>query len=435
MRRIAVVLFLSLRAAADAPADAAAEHLKLAKDAQKAGLVEETASEAWAALRLVPDQAEAKALLDAVGPIRLGAWDEPTHAKFVAWSKKRATVRKDLAKKLSAAGNAAEKAGNAEEAKRLWEFAVAEEPDHAEARKKLGQAKADPVGWVSKEEAEKRAKGQLPYKDGWLPAKDAAAKRAVWEDAWEIRSAHFLVRTNASEKEGVGLAARAEELLHVIRRDVFGTVEPLVPDKPWVIFYFATREDLDAHIASAHDNKPFLKQLTGFHSPQDDTSHFCPPPPKMLQTLEDIVRHEATHHVLHRLYPAGIMNFKPGFWAWEGYACYCESIESRDGKLVAGRAAHSRFQDAKKEVEGGKFTPLAEFVQQDQNKLGNAYTQAAGIAHFLMHGGGGKWRGPFLDYLKIVSKGEAEAGSWEKAFGKKPEEMQAEWVAWIKALK
>jgi tetratricopeptide (TPR) repeat protein len=435
MRLRALVLLLAAPAAADAPSDAAAEHIKLAKDAQKAGLVEEAASECWAALRLVPDQADAKALLDQLGPIRIVAWDDATHGKFVGWSRRRAGVRKELAKKLAAAGQAEEKAGKAEEARKLWELAIAEDPDHAESRRKLGHAKADPVGWVPKEEADRRGKGQLPYKDQWLPAKEALAKRAKWDDAWEIRSAHFLVRTNSTEKEGVALAARCEELLHGIRRDVFGTVEPLASDRPWTVYYFATREDLDAHIASAHENKQFLKAMNGFHSPQDDISHFCPIEKGSLLTLDDLLRHEAGHHVIHRLHSSGIMNFKPGFWAWEGIACYFESLEVRDGKIVVGRGSFARFQAAKKEVEEGKAAPLAEFVAWDQNGLRDRYQQAAGLAHFLMHGGGGKWREGFLGYLTTVAKGEADAGSWEKAFGRKPAEMEGEWKTWMKGLK
>lgn len=431
------LLLLACRVAAATPEAALAEdHAKLAAEAEKLGLREEAALAAHAALRLAPEHVAAKALLEELGPVRVFEWPEPLHAKFVGWSKKRAGVRNAGAKKLATAATAAEKAGNADEAKRLRELAVAEDPDCAEARKAMGMEKVDVVGWVTKEEAAQRKKGLLPVGAEWLPAKDATARRAKWAEAWEVRSAHFLVRTNVSEKEGLAMAARAEELLVALRRELDGATDPMPPRAaPYEIHSYASRADLDAHIDTVHPGKAFLKSMAGFYSPQDKTSHFCPLSEKAISTLEDIVRHEATHHLLSDLWPNGGVHFKPGFWAWEGIACYFETIEVRDGKILTGRASHARLVTAKDDMQKGKFKTLEELAAADQSKLGSIYEQSAALAHFFMHSEGGKKREKFVEYLKVASKGDGDAGTWEKCFGKKPADMQTEWLAYLKGLK
>ncbi|KAF0242476.1 MAG: hypothetical protein FD180_3891 [Planctomycetota bacterium] len=438
MYRIGTVfLLLACGAAAATPESALAEdHAKLAAEAEKAGLREEASLEARAALRLAPDHAAVKALLEKLGPVRVIEWPDALHARFVGWSKKRAGIRMAGAKKLATAATAAEKAGNADEAKRLRELAIAEDPDCAEARKAMGMEKVDVAGWVTKEEAAQRRKGLLPVGAEWLPAKDAAARHGKWAEAWEVRSAHFLVRTNTSEKEGLAMAVRAEELLVALRRELDGLTDPLPPPAaPYEIHFYAARADLDAHIDTVHAGKAFLKSMGGFYSPQDKTSHFCPPAERSISTLDDLVRHEATHHLLSDLWPNAAMHFKPGFWAWEGIACYFETIEVRDGKILTGRASHARLVMAKDDMQKGKFKTLEELAAADQNGLGSVYEQSAALAHFFMHSEGGKKREKFVEYLKIVSKGDGDAGNWEKCFGKKPADMQAEWLAYLKGLK
>lgn len=434
-RLFAAVVLLSLPLAAGTPETAIAEeHAKLAAEAEKQGLREEAASEARAALRLAPEHAAAKALLEKIGPVQVIDWPDALHARYVAWSRKRATHSVGAAKKLATAGAEAQKAGNAEEGKRLLELALAEDPECAAARKALGFEKAD-VGWVTKEEAEKRKKGLLPVGAEWLPAKEATARRAKWPEAWEVRSAHFLVRTNTSEKEGAAMAARAEELIVALRRELEGETEPLPsPAKPWEIHSYASRADLDAHIDSVHAGKPFLKQMGGFFSPQDQVSHFCPPKENQISTLEDIVRHETTHHLLSDFWQASAPQFKPGYWAWEGVACYFETIEVKDGKILTGRRSHARLVMAKDDLAKGKFRALEELAVADQNKLGSMYEQSAALAHFFMHSESGKKRARFVEYLKTIGKGAGDAGTWEKCFGKKPADMQAEFEAYVKGL-
>ncbi|MCC6740177.1 MAG: hypothetical protein IT452_14115 [Planctomycetia bacterium] len=436
-RHVALVAVLALHAAAATPEAALAEeHAKLAAEADKQGLREEAATEARAALRLAPDHAAAKALLEKIGPVRVTEWPDALHGKYVAWSKKRAGQRVAAAKKLATAAEAAGKAGSADESKRLYGLALEEDPDCAAARKAMGFEKMDVVGWVPKEEADKRRKGLLPCGADWVPAKDAAARRAKWPEAWEVRSAHFLVRTNTSEKDGLAMAARAEELLIALRRELEGATDTLPPPAtPWEIHYFATRADLDAHIDSVHAGKAFLKQMGGFYSPQDKISHFCPPAERAISTLEDIVRHEATHHLLGDLWPLGASQFKPGYWAWEGIACYFETLEVKDGKILTGRRDHARLTVAKDDLAKGKFKTLEVLAGGDQNTLGGIYEQSAALAHFFMHSEGGKKRDKFVEYLKIIAKGSGEAGTWEKCFGKKPAEMQAEFEAYVKGLK
>ena len=428
----------ALRASADPESDLraslAGKHVELARQAMKEGLTEEALTECAAALALVPDQADAKAVMTQCGKPYVIGWDGGMHARYLAWSKKRDAMRHEAAGKWFALGGAAEKAGDAEGAKRLWRLATDFETDKADARKKLGEVKIE-SGWVSKEEADNRKKGLLEIGGQWLPAKDVLARRAKWEEAWEMKTAHFTVRTNASEADGRRLAARAEELLTAIRREIQGEAGPAPVDKPYVIFYFASREDMDAHIRDVHGDKAFLKQLTGFYSPQDDIGHFCPLPAGQINSLDDVVRHEATHQIVTRMFKAGIMNTKPGYWAWEGLAVYFESVEVKDRKVLTGNPQHLRFKTAKEALEKKETAPLEEFALWEQSKMGRGYEQAGSLVHYFLRAQNGALREKFVEFFGIEARGEADAGTFAKVFGKTPAQVQVDWAAWLKAMK
>ena len=83
----------------------------------------------------------------------------------------------------------------------------------------------------------------------------------------------------------------------------------------------------------------------------------------------------------------------------------------------------------------GKGLKLGELFALTQRDMGDHYDQAAGVAHFFMHAGAGEFRERFLNYIRIVHRGEAEAGTFESVFGQPPEDFDTPYRDYIKGLK
>lgn len=435
-----LVLFLAGASLADEPATLkwlTDEHLKLIGLARKDGLLDEALEETTleAKVKSWADPA-ARTVADIAGRPWITAWDDARHRKYLAFAEKRKAMRKAAAAKIVALGNEKKTAGDAELAARAWRWALRYDPESKEAHEKLGEAFVDKQGWFPKEEADRRKKGLLPIGAEWLPAKQVEARRAKWAEAWVVAGEHFEVTSNHSLAGAQDVLARAEEMYRAVVRELHGLAEPPVTEGLMKIYYFASRADLDEHDRTAHGDRPGLKQAPGFFSNEDRIGHFFPLPPGALNSLQDIVRHEGAHQVAYWIWKAqGQPPSRPHFWAWEGFATYFESVEVRDGKVLVGSPNHLRVKQFREEFAAGKHVPLAEFVTLDQRGVSGKYPQCAALTNFFMNAGEGKYREPFVAYVKVIHEARAEAGTFETAFGKKPAEFQAEWEAWVRALK
>ncbi|MBI2921301.1 MAG: DUF1570 domain-containing protein [Planctomycetes bacterium] len=413
------------------------EHMKLLGAARKDGLLEEALEEVRIESRVKcwSDPA-AKVAADVAGRPWITRWDDAQHRKYLAFAEKRKAMRKAAAAKIVALGNEKKTAGDAALAARAWRWALTYDPENKEAHEKLGEALVEKQGWFPKEEAEKRRKGLLPIGTEWLPAKQVEARRAKWAEAWVVAGEHFEVTSNHSLAGAQDVLARVEEMYRAVVRELHGLAEPPATEGLMKIYYFASRADLDEHDRTAHGDRPGLKQAPGFFSNEDRIGHFFPLPANALNSLQDIVRHEGAHQVAYWLWKAqGQPPSRPHFWAWEGFATYFESVEVRDGKVLVGSPNHLRVKQFREEFAAGKHVPLAEFVTLDQRGVSGKYGQCAALTNFFMNAGDGKHREKFVAYVKVIHEARAEAGTFETAFGKKPAEFQAEWEAWVRALK
>lgn len=369
------------------PADAVRKKLagEVAADAASAakeGLWEEARADFELALAFDDACEAARKGLDKLDGERFLNWSDAMHKKYVAWKAKREKSGRERAKKL------AEHLKDGEEIARL---VLRLDPGHKEARALLG--------------------------DG-------------------VKDEHFKVTCDAGEAEGRATLAWCEDTLRAFKREFHGLVEFKSPRGGMEVHHFKDRAGLDAHNRTAHGDRAGLKQAPGFFSTEDEMGHFCPVPAGVKNTLDEIIRHETTHQIAFYAMPAKDDPTKrPHFWAWEGLACYFETMQRRDGKLLLGRADHFRIRDGRDEVVKGTFTPWKEFVQATQAGVKGKYAQAATMAHFFMNAKRGAYREKFVEYARIIHEGAAEVDTFEKVFGAKPEHLQVEWVDYVKNLK
>lgn len=313
-------------------------------------------------------------------------------------------------------------------------------PDHRSVRLILGYVR-NGNDWVTPFEKEmQRRKYQWHEKYGWLPAahiaryekgeryvngrwKSAAQEAEIRRDfrnAWEIRTEHFLIKTNHSLEMGVKLATEMEDFYRYFHQTFvgfFNTPEQLNKlfqgarnffkrknGHQHVMHYYSTREE---YVNRLQKEIPQIGLTHGIYLFGDRISHFYHRPDAEgdLGTLY----HEATHQLF---YEAGIVSKnrevgeKNHFWAIEGIACYMESFEKKNDVFRSGNPKHIRFNAARyRLLQDNYYIPLETFASMGRNAFQTSpnispnYSQASGLSHFFMHAEGRKYRDAFISQL------------------------------------
>ena len=192
---------------------------------------------------------------------------------------------------------------------------------------------------------------------------------------------------------------------------------------------FKTRQEYAAHVAGAH---PKAATTLGLYDDKQRVAYFYGGDKSVYPTWY----HEATHQLFQEAI-AGTQN-EPGqernFWALEGTALYMESLAQHAGYWTVGGCEADRLQFARYRVLSGDLAlPLARLSAlsrdeiQKSDEIGRIYTQAAGLAHFLIDGEGGMYREASIDLLTAIYRGEDAANTLAKATGQPPETLDEQY--------
>ncbi|KAF0246519.1 MAG: hypothetical protein FD180_624 [Planctomycetota bacterium] len=412
-----------------------AEHLKLADRCVSDDLPEEARAEYKDVLRFESQHELAVRMVNSGGRLWALHWDDARHAKYTDYRELRRILAYEASSRFLALGLSKKKQGDASGAKSAFRRALDYDPDFADAHEQLGDVRVEGQGWFPKADAEKRQKGQLPFGGKWLPAAEVEQKRKKWADAWEVHGSRFTVRSNHSLEAAVKVLGWAEDMYLVLVREAAPVLKPPASMKPMPVFLFATKDDFDAHVREHHPGG-VSPGVVGFYSNEDRAAHFWYREEAGPSPLSTIVQHECCHQALDQWIPwKNEPTLNPHFWIYEGVARWFESVENRDGKLLAGNPKHPPLLVAKAKVVKGSVIPLAELVQLEQRDMSPHYDEAAGVTHFFMTAGDAKYRERFLKYCAVVLAGEAKANSFKEAFGEEPEEFETAWREYLRALK
>ena len=161
----------------------------------------------------------------------------------------------------------------------------------------------------------------------------AAPAGASEEDTWhEVRTEHFVVRTNAERKRAVRLATELEKYRFTVGY-LSGLNTRDTPSVPVTVYAYASADEyLDATKAYG---------TAGFYVPRQSG-------PVSVLSLEDgeedwqlsgkrVLFHEYTHHILHQYSPIEYPR-----WYDEGFAEYMATMEFDGGHAVIGKPALHR---------------------------------------------------------------------------------------------
>ena len=351
---------------------------------------------------------------------RVQSW----HKKFLEFRTARAEELFQLAKQAAGAKQ------GAEAYQRLFEV-LRENPDHAEARRVLGFAKASDGEW------------RMGMKDGKPVSAPVDLPKLGWKKKqyWTVDTAHFHIVTNHNTKSAADLAQRLEEL-HTVWRQLFfaywsnhdalaarfdGGREPLGPVRRHEVVLFKNRQE---YVNKLKPDQPQIEVTVGLYLDSQQTAFFFVGD----ETIQPTWFHEVTHQLFQEVLdvPAGV-GLKGNIWALEAVAMYMESLQRHDGYVTLGGVDADRLQFARYRRLRDDVEPLEMLVGLGRDELQKnpdirrIYTHAAGLAHFLMDEDRGRYRAAFVNYLKAIYARRETPALLATLTGKSFAELDAEY--------
>ncbi|MBA3312645.1 MAG: DUF1570 domain-containing protein [Planctomycetaceae bacterium] len=327
----------------------------------------------------------------------------------------------------------------------LRESAV-QNPDNAIARKVLGFVRAgdewltpferrkrqagevwhDRYGWLPKDHVQRYEAGERNYEGRWITAENEAELRRDFDNCWEVRTEHYLVKTNHSLERGVEVASRLE-VFHDFFMETFagffsgpedlkslfgGGTSRATSRSPYEIHYYRDRNEYNQKLVVEF---PVIGITNGLYFTKDRVAYFFHDP---TLTLDDTLYHEATHQLMYECLPRQReVATQAHFWVIEGIACYMESFRPGEGLVSLGNVNHDRIRAAQYRYEDGYYVPLGQFAakglhqfqSEPSNVLQKNYSQAAGLSHFFMHYDDGRYRDALVEHLSQLYHGVGAA--------------------------
>ncbi len=331
--------------------------------------------------------------------------------------------------------------------------AIHADPDNEPARRLFGyqkyhnrwctfyqirQLRSDKVwherfGWLPKSHV-RRYEQEQRYTDGrWISADEDAREHRNIRSGWDVRTEHYTIRTNHSIETAVQLGEKLERLYRIWSQifiryyaseayviglfDGRGRTRRTELPRLSVVF-FRDREDYNRTLQAAMPN---IGKSIGFYLERTRTAYFFAGEDYADRTLY----HEATHQLFHqsrRVAPG--VGGRSNFWIVEGIAMYMESLRQQDGYYVLGGFDDVRMHAAQVRLLRDDFyVPLEEFTTygmkriQSDPRIATLYSQAAGLANFLVYYDGGRYRDALVAYLSAVYTGRDTPGTLAELTG------------------
>lgn len=362
--------------------------------------------------------------------------DLPPDERF--WRTQLQHHQQEYAKNLYLLSRQVLNAGHVSLAFDLVREVAVHDPDHAGARKILGFVRSknkwvspfealmvkakkvwhDQFGWIPEEHVDRYERGERLVERRWVSAAKEAEIRRDFDNAWEIKTEHYLVRTNHSLERGVELARKLEDFHGLFFQTFAGyfsnqdqlkqLYEPaaraLPIPEPNEVHYYRTRDEYIQVLKQKTEQD--IEMTQGIYFPVNGIAYFFENPEA---EGDSTLYHEATHQLLSGSRKTGPIGMKANFWVIEGIACYMESFQRDGDRFSVGDPAHVRVQAARMNfMKDGYYVPLREFsamgmkpFQLDKNVRKN-YSQSAALCHFFMHYEEGRYREALIEHLSQI---------------------------------
>lgn len=361
------------------------------------------------------------------------------------WRAQLRRIRTEYAQDLYSLARRALNTGHVSLAFHLVREVAFHDPDHRLARQLLGYVRHEDrwvtpheqfmirrghvwderFGWLPQTHLERYQKGERYFRGRWMSASEEAALRHDFNNAWEIESDHFLIRTNQSLERGVELSVALEKFHRFFRREfaaVFNSPQQMrqlfatgagggrTRPQRHEIHYYQSRDEF---VFRLREKQPGIEVSNGLYLPADRTAYFFYNPHDLAGNIETMY-HEVTHQLLSESQPKIVdVGVTGNFWLIEGIACYLESFEiDESGAVSVGDPRHVRLHWAReRRLRENFYVPLSQFTRmgmgdfQPRNggeTLQKLYSQATGLTHFFMHYEDGRYREALIEHLAQI---------------------------------
>jgi hypothetical protein len=362
-------------------------------------------------------------------------------AELTEWDTRFSQLRNKQASSLESLAQKAVRSDRASLAFDLILAGIHENPDHDGMRRLLGFVKYaggwytpferdklrsgqtwhSQFGWIPKSHVARYEQGLRPAGSSWISAAEDAKRHNSIETGWLIRTEHYDIQTNHSIQAGVALGVKLEQLYRVWKQlfvRYFATEDQVaelfdprsrtrkLPPQRFKVVFFRDRDDYNRSLRGTFPN---IDITVGVYENSTRRVYFFAGDHHNERTLY----HEATHQLFQESRPvAPDVGTRGNFWIIEGIAMYMESLQHKDGYATLGGFDDLRMQAAQYRLLHDKFyVPFSPFCAmtvrdiQTDKRIGLLYSQAAGMAHFLIHYGDGRYRDLLVRYLDRVYSG------------------------------
>ncbi|MGE3317500.1 MAG: DUF1570 domain-containing protein, partial [Planctomycetaceae bacterium] len=393
-----------------------------------------------------------------------------------AWRTELRRLRTEYAKEMYLLSRRALKAGYPSYAWQLVHETARQDPDHAIARRILGFKRQgdewltpfiaqmrrqnfvwhDQFGWLRKEQVKEYEAGKRYYRR-WMSVEQEAEIRRDFKNAWEVRTEHYLVKTNHSLERGVEIAKALEnyhDFFIQTYAGFFNTPEQMQKlfqsaangpsaanlRNPYEVHYYRTRDEYANRLRS---KVPQIDITNGLYYTSDRVAYFYFDPK---QDNSDTIYHEATHQLFYEnIRQERAIAVNDNFWIIEGIACYMESFHEQEGQWTLGDPKHIRIDSARyRFLNDGYYVPLSQFAAmgmqafQSNPNIQKNYSQAAGLAHFFMHYDDGRYRDALVEHISQLyrpdPRGKNRVQSLEELTGTAFSELDREYGEYMKEM-
>jgi len=249
-------------------------------------------------------------------------------------------------------------------------------------------------------------------------------------DLLVVETPHYIFRTDHAPEAAQRVAGHQEALfLELYRR--MGKTKPAAEFKRMEVVFFTTQARFRAAMGPQAEGSQglFLGDRMGAWAAPDQ-----------IDALLETLRHEGTHQFV-----AQFIGPTCPVWLNEGLAVYFQNARFRAGGLETGQVPLYLLAALKGAMKDGKLVPLGRMLAMTTDEWAASvraggpqallqYPEAWAVVSFLEQGHKGKYRGPFLQYIHLVSRGEASAEAWQRTFGADVTLLESHWKDYITGL-
>ena len=318
------------------------------------------------------------------------------------------------------------------------------------AKHRAGDVWHERFGWLPQTHLARYEAGERYLQGKWVTSAEDARIHAAIERGWVVDTENFRVRTNHSLEEGARLAARLEKM-HLVWRQLFaryhtaegewtrrfaGGAMKTLSNRRYNVVYYRNRNE---YVAALERREAKIGLTSGIFMSDDDTAYFFADAER---SNDPFVFHEVTHQ-LFSLSKATTLKVgeRNNFWFVEGVACYFESLVLHPEYGELGRLDNIRLKAARfRLLQDGFYIPLAEFTAfsraqlQSDPRIATLYSQAAGLAAFLLDGDEARYREAAVDYLHAIYGNRATPVTLAELTGRSYPELDADYRTWMTSL-